>query len=82
MAVDHLWISIAATALGAWLLVSITQVIVSVYFSSLSHVPGPKLAAATTWWRVYIEIVKQVSWTDKLFELHNIYGKQRTVTLH
>ena len=76
MAVDLLWISTAASVLGAWLLTRIVQAIVSVYFGPLSHVPGPKLAAATTWWKAYIEVVKQVSWTDKLVELHSTYGIQ------
>lgn len=76
MAIDHLWISIAATALGAWLLAGIVQAIISVYFGSISHVPGSKLAAATTWWRAYVEFVKHESWTDKLIELHSMYGNE------
>lgn len=76
MAGDQRWISIATSVLGAWLLTRIVQAVVSVYFGPLSHVPGPKLAAATTWWRAYIEVVKQVSWTDKLVELHSVYGSQ------
>ena len=77
MTVDYLWILVAATALSAWVLASVVHAIASVYFGSLSHVPGPKLAAATTWWRAYVEAVKQVSWVDKLIELHSIYGIQQ-----
>lgn len=76
MAINRLWIPIVATALSAWLLAAIAQAIASVYFNPLSHVPGPKIAAATKWWRVYHELIKQVSWTDKLIELHSIYGNQ------
>ena len=74
MFLGYPWVTIAATALAALLLSGLAQAIVSVYFSPLSQVPGPKFAAASVWYRAYLEAFKGVNWTDNLAKLHSIYG--------
>ena len=44
------------------------------YFSPISHIPGPKLAAATWWYEFYYDIVLGGQYTFKILELHKKYG--------
>ncbi|XP_006461681.1 hypothetical protein AGABI2DRAFT_205504 [Agaricus bisporus var. bisporus H97] len=46
----------------------------SVFFHALSKYPGPPLAAATTLYRAYYDIVKDGGWLEHLFSLHETYG--------
>ena len=50
------------------------QAVYNVYFHPLSSFPGPRLAAATRWWQVYLEVISGQSLSLKLVELHRIYG--------
>ena len=50
------------------------RLVYRVFFHPLRAFPGPVAAKATTWWKKYIEVVKQESMTDVLFELHKEYG--------
>ena len=45
-----------------------------VYFSPLSHIPGPKLAAATSWYEVYYDLVKGRQFPWRIREMHAKYG--------
>jgi len=67
-------LSLAAAWVGSWLSQGIFHLIHNVFFNPLKAFPGPKLAGATTWWKTYIEVVKQQSMVDVLFELHKKYG--------
>lgn len=44
------------------------------YFSPISHIPGPKLAAATWWYEFYYDIVLGGQYTFKIIDLHKKYG--------
>lgn len=44
------------------------------YFHPLAKFPGPKLAAATSWYEAYYEIVCNGQYFRKISELHEIYG--------
>jgi len=46
-----------------------------VYFDSLSHIPGPKLAAASLWYEFYYDVILRGQYTFKIVELHEQYGK-------
>ncbi|EKM49823.1 uncharacterized protein PHACADRAFT_188850 [Phanerochaete carnosa HHB-10118-sp] len=50
------------------------NVVYNIYFHPLAKYPGPRLAAASGWWRVYIEAYKKESIIDRLFKLHEEYG--------
>ena len=44
------------------------------FFDRLSHIPGPKLAAATLWYEFYYDVVLKGRYTWKIAELHEKYG--------
>ena len=50
--------------------------IYNVYFHPLAKFPGPKWAAASGWWKTYVELLKGESIIDRLFELHKEHGAQ------
>ncbi|KAJ3511126.1 hypothetical protein NLJ89_g4275 [Agrocybe chaxingu] len=44
-------------------------------YNYLSGYPGPPLAALTTWYKAYYDIVKDGGWAEHLESLHQQYGK-------
>lgn len=42
----------------------------------LSHIPGPRLAAATYLPEFYWDVVNYGRYTRKIIEMHKIYGRQ------
>lgn len=50
------------------------------YLSPLAKFPGPKLAALTSWYEAYYEIVLNGQFTFHIEELHRKYGKQDSHT--
>lgn len=44
------------------------------YFSPISHIPGPKLAAATWWYEFYFQVVKGGQYFKEIARLHKQYG--------
>jgi hypothetical protein len=59
----------------AFLLLLITHVIYQLHFHPLSKFPGPKLAALTTWYEGYYDIIKKGRFTFELGDLHDKYGE-------
>jgi len=45
------------------------------WFSPLARFPGPRLAALTTWYQFYFDIVKDGRLPWHLAHLHQIYGE-------
>ncbi|KAH9479251.1 Cytochrome P450 monooxygenase [Psilocybe cubensis] len=45
------------------------------HYHPLSKYPGPVLAALTSWYRAYYDIVKDGGWSEHLEYLHSKYGK-------
>ncbi|KAF7509428.1 hypothetical protein GJ744_007991 [Endocarpon pusillum] len=64
----------AWTLVLTWLVLKLYTLIFNLYFHPLRKYPGPLRAAATTWWRTYIEVFKKENWTDVLIRLHEQYG--------
>lgn len=44
------------------------------YFSPISHIPGPRLAALTQYYEFYYDIVLRGQYTFKIIEMHREYG--------
>jgi hypothetical protein len=64
----------AGTVCILWLVSGLLRLVYNVFLHPLRKFPGPTAAKATTWWKTYIEVVKQESMTDVLFKLHKQYG--------
>jgi len=45
------------------------------YFHPLSKIPGPKLAALTSWYEFYFDVLQPGQYVFKIKELHKHYGK-------
>jgi hypothetical protein len=54
---------------------SVVQAIQSLFFHDLSKYPGPRLAAMTSLYRAYFDIVRDGGWVQHLFSLHEKYGE-------
>lgn len=70
------------TLLLAWLVSGVLRLFYNVFFHPLRAYPGPLAAKATTWWKTYIEVVKQESMTDVLFDLHKQFGSYTITLIH
>ncbi|KAL8791162.1 MAG: hypothetical protein Q9195_006001 [Heterodermia aff. obscurata] len=44
------------------------------FFSNLAHIPGPRLAALTSWYEFYYDVVKPGQFVWKIKDLHAEYG--------
>ena len=62
------------SALVVWLGRAVVRGLYNVFWHPLSKYPGPAAAKATTWWETYVEVVRQESMVDVLFELHKEFG--------
>ncbi|ORY17344.1 cytochrome P450 [Clohesyomyces aquaticus] len=50
------------------------------FLHPLASFPGPKLAAVTSWYEAYYEIILQGQYSKKIGELHDVYGPIVRVT--
>jgi hypothetical protein len=62
------------TAILVWSLYLVTLSMYRLYFSPLSHIPGPRLAALTKWYEAYYEIVLSGQYSFHIDKLHDEYG--------
>lgn len=66
---------IFATVILAYAIWIIASGVRNLYFHPLASFPGPKLAAFSIWWKIYLEVFLGENLTDRLFELHGTYGE-------
>ena len=62
------------TTLVAVILYTAYGVIYRLCLSPIAHFPGRKLAALTSWYEFYFDVVKRGSYAWKIQEMHKIYG--------
>jgi hypothetical protein len=67
-------IRILATLLLACILKFIFQCIYNLYLHPLRSFPGPKIAAASTLWKAYIDCISFTSFLETLQQLHTRHG--------
>ncbi|KAI9673958.1 MAG: hypothetical protein M1817_002164 [Caeruleum heppii] len=70
---SSIW-NILAVASCLWLLCKAGEIIYNVYFHPLARFPGPRLAAATGWWKAYVECSNGHGIADRIELLHARYG--------
>ena len=63
----------AIAALIVLLIYAALSVTHNLFFHRLASFPGPRLAAATYYWRTYFEVFEG-NFTERLFRLHAQYG--------
>lgn len=71
----------ALVLIGLWLLYQLLKALYNISpLHPLSHVPGPKLAAATYIPEFYYDVVQFGRYTREIKKMHEKYGKQISVT--
>ena len=55
-----------------WVAYTITY---RLFLSPLANIPGPRLAALTSWYEIYYDIIKPGQYVWKIKELHESYGR-------
>lgn len=61
-------------ALFVYAIVSLGKAVYNIYLHPLSKFPGPRLAAATPWWRLCVEVFGKRGLAPNLPGLHEKYG--------
>ncbi|CAI6310738.1 unnamed protein product [Periconia digitata] len=67
-------------AVGAFILYWLGLVVYRLFFHPLRSFPGPRLAAATSWYEAYYEIIQRGQFSRKISQLHDRYGPIIRVT--
>lgn len=74
-------INLHASPVGFILYVAVTGILVGVVYRLLFHplarFPGPRLAAVTTWYEGYYDIVHQGRYIWQVEKMHARYGESR-----
>ena len=64
-----------AVSLSTLLLAYTVYVIISrIFLSPLRNIPGPKLAALTSWYEFYFDVIQQGRYVWRIKDLHSKYG--------
>ncbi|KAF1994629.1 cytochrome P450 [Amniculicola lignicola CBS 123094] len=71
-----------AYGVAAYVLYLVGLCVYRLLFHPLAKFPGPKLAAVTSWYEAYYEIVLKGQYSKKITQLHDIYGPIIRVTPH
>ena len=59
----------------------IAKLLYNLHFHPLAKFPGPRLAAATSWWQTYLEVFQGESLSLTLLDLHAQYGTYFVIPL-
>ncbi len=57
--------------IGLWLAVEAAR---RLFLGPLAHIPGPRLAALTSWYEFYYDVIKPGQYVWKIKDLHAKYG--------
>lgn len=61
--------------IGSWIVYHAIKSIYRLYFHPLSKIPGPKLAAITSGYEFYFNVIKRGMFIWEMERLHDIYGE-------
>lgn len=68
------WINVVASLMSLQLAYTIYAVVTRLFLSPLRGIPGPKLAALTSWYEFYFDAIQQGKFVSKIKKLHSQYG--------
>ena len=68
------WTNILIGLITLQIAYTIYTVITRLFLSPLRHIPGPKLAALTSWYEFYYDAIQQGKFVWKIKDLHSKYG--------
>lgn len=68
---NQIIVTLGVLQLG-WLLYG---AIYRLFLSPLARIPGPKLAALTSWYEFYYDVIKPGKYVWKIKDLHEEYGR-------
>lgn len=69
----YLRASVAALSISAFYVVSL--VIQRLLFSPIAKFPGPKLAAVTSWYELYYDVIHKGKYLFEIEKMHDKYDK-------
>ncbi|KAK3403125.1 cytochrome P450 [Sordaria brevicollis] len=72
------WSHVAAVAAIFY----VSRILYRLTFHPLAKFPGPKLAAITTWYEFYYDVIQEGQYTFKIGELHKQYGPIIRISPH
>jgi hypothetical protein len=64
-----------------WILSLVGVAIYRLYFSPIAKFPGPKLAALTSWYEFYYDVVLKGQFTFQIQAMHRKYGTGKQISL-
>ena len=62
------------TVLGMSVVYVLSLVIYRLFFSPIAKFPGPKLAAVTSWYELYYDVVHKGKYLFEIEKMHDKYG--------
>ena len=69
------YVPFALICAGFLIVYNVALVICRIYFHPLSHIPGPKIAAATQCYEFYFDVIKGGQYVFKIEDLQKKYGQ-------
>ncbi|KAI0868440.1 benzoate 4-monooxygenase cytochrome p450 [Hypoxylon argillaceum] len=67
---------------AAWAVHYVSRIIYNIFFHPLSHIPGPRLAAATYIPEFYWDVVRSGRYTQQIIKMHHKYGPIIRISPH
>lgn len=67
---------------GTWVIYQFIKLAYNLFLHPLSHIPGPKLAAATYFPEFYYDVVRSGRYTKRIRQMHEQYGRTTLAIFH
>ncbi len=68
------WKDLVAALITTLFAYTLYIVLSRIFLSPLRHIPGPRLAALTSWYEFYYDAIQQGKFVWKIKDLHSQYG--------